>query len=630
MSQSKKNEQAKRKNEFTRREFNRLRETWNARWEAALGIWSRYVQLTSPRFCYSAAQEKREGLTGSFAMIRLNDHGVVISLRQVVEHGLEEFPLEIMAHEIGHHVYCPGDLVSHGRMLARIRRGLGEAAQHAGSIANLYSDLFINDRLQRVHQLNMDGVYRALNIKTDDGLWNFYMRIYEILWGLPKATLTAPGFDVPPEMEGDAQLGNRLIRSYASDQVSGAGRFAALCYPYLVQANNANASVGVFGPLLDADSMAAGSSALPDGLARMDPDEATSAIHPALEAAGELPDSGEELPGVSKSAGGQGGNFREPFEYGQILQAMGINLDSQDLAGRYYRERALPHLVRYPVRESPAATEALPEGLDVWEIGSPLSRIDWLETAVRSPVVIPGYTTVQRAYGETRDASEPGFEPIDLDLYVDCSGSMPNPTVSVSYLTLAGAIIALSALKVGAKVQATLWSGARQYQSTDGFVTDERDVLRILTGYLGGATAFPIHMLRETYGFAGGSGKSNRKTSARQSANAKAGDERRKHILVISDDGVTTMFAEDELGNSGWDVSARALESAGAGGSFVLRLWRPLADDPQLVRARDMGWDIHVVQDWPDLVRFAQAFSRKHYDYDDRQRRAASPGRSAG
>src|SRR5205807_2795271 len=122
--------------------------------------------------------------------------------------------------------------------------------------------------------------------------------------------------------------------------------------------------------------------------------------------------------------------------------------------------------------------------------------------------------------------------PVDLDLYVDCSGSMPNPQVMVSYLALAGAIVALSALRVGARVQATLWSGPRQFETTGGFISEAQQVLRILTGYLGGSTAFPIHLLRETYG-------------------ARRRGARPAHIVVISDDGVDTMFASDELGNKG-------------------------------------------------------------------------------
>ena len=116
----------------------------------------------------------------------------------------------------------------------------------------------------------------------------------------------------------------------------------------------------------------------------------------------------------------------------------------------------------------PETTEPLPEGIRTWEIGSPLEEIDWLETVLASPHIVPGETTMQRTWGVS-EGSEPEKRPVDLDLYVDCSGSMPNPQVMVSFLALAGAIVALSALRVGARVQATLWSGPRQFETTGGF-----------------------------------------------------------------------------------------------------------------------------------------------------------------
>ena len=59
--------------------------------------------------------------------------------------------------------------------------------------------------------------------------------------------------------------------------------------------------------------------------------------------------------------------------------------------------------------------------------------------------------------------------------------------------------MALSALRAGARVQATLWSGAQQFETSGGFIRDEHRILEILTGYIGGSTAFPIHVLRETF-----------------------------------------------------------------------------------------------------------------------------------
>ncbi|HND34574.1 MAG TPA: VWA domain-containing protein, partial [Myxococcota bacterium] len=132
-----------------------LEARWSQQWEQARNLWSRFVQLSAPHFCTTVAEEQQEGLVSSFAMIRLNDHAVVISLRQVEEHRLEDYGLQVLAHEIGHHVYAPGDLVDQARILARIRRALPGLERHAPMVANLYTDLLINDHLQRDFGLDM-------------------------------------------------------------------------------------------------------------------------------------------------------------------------------------------------------------------------------------------------------------------------------------------------------------------------------------------------------------------------------------------------------------------------------------------------------------------------------------------
>src|SRR5512145_1740106 len=86
-----------------------MQEVWSSQWQAALQTWSPYIKLHEPVFCYTQEEETREGLTGSFAMIRLTDLSVVLSLRQIAATKLDPFSLEIMAHEIGHHVFCPAD-----------------------------------------------------------------------------------------------------------------------------------------------------------------------------------------------------------------------------------------------------------------------------------------------------------------------------------------------------------------------------------------------------------------------------------------------------------------------------------------------------------------------------------------
>lgn len=568
-----------------------------ARWPEALALWSRFTKLREPKWCFDSKQEQAEGLTSSFAMIRLADTSIVISLIQLQQNRLEQFPLEVMGHEIGHHVYCPADLSDQGRMIARMRRALPTKEQHAPFIANIYADLLINDRLQRGAGLKISEVYRALGGETEDRFWTFYMRIYEILWSLQRGSLAKGKIDAT--LEGDSQLGARLVRAYAKDWMKGAGRFAALCLTYLLEDDGKQVQQILKGWL---DTMNSGSGGMPDGLVEIDPDELTDAVHPAydeeLSGVGEdkaKNKKGKDSRSVIEATANQAsaGQCREPFEYGEILRGLGVNLSPQELAIRYYRERAVPHLVKFPTREIPESKEPLVESLDVWDVGSPMEDVDWIESVMVSPQVIPGYTTVQRTYG-TSSGSLPEREAVDLDLYVDCSGSMPNPQYATSYLTLAGAIITLSALRVGSRVKATLWSGKHDFKTTGEFTRDEHAIFEILTGYIGGATAFPIHLLRDTF--------QERKPS-----------DRAVHILVISDDGVDTMFDKDERGNSGWDVSKMALERARSGGTMVLNLWSDVEQNKTLMKAIEQGWSIHRVQTWEQLVDFARAFSKANY-----------------
>lgn len=573
-----------------------LQAQWLAQWPAALAAWSRFTRLSDPRWCYDDEQAQAEGLTESFAMIRLTDQAVVINLREIAARGLDGFSTEILAHEIGHHVYAPADLTDHGRMLARMRWALPTREHLAPFVSNLYTDLLINDRLQRSAGLSVAGVYLALGRGAPNRLWTLYMRVYEILWSLQRGTLAAG--PIPDELEGDARLGARLIRAYARDWMDGSGRFAALCLPYLLDDDGREMQQLLKGWR---DMANASAGAQPHGLTEIEPGEREGAIHPALDPAlsgldgGQRDEAPKETAGPMPAAAGQ---HREPFQYGELLKSLGLDLTQHEAAVRYYRERAVPYLVPFPVRLRPESTEPLPEGLEPWDIGAPLESADWTQSVILSPHVIPGITTVQRVWGTT-EGSQPNKEPLDLDLYVDSSGSIPNPQISVSYLTLAGAIVALSALRAGARVQATLWSGAGQFETTRGFITDELRLLQILTGYIGGATAFPIHILRDTF-------------AARKPTHRPA------HILVISDDGVTTMFAKDEKGSSGWDVARMALDRARGGGTLVLNLGGDWQRNGDLKRAHDeQGWHISVVRSWEDLVAFARDFSRLKYSDAD-------------
>lgn len=576
-----------------------LRDTWAARWPEALALWSRFTKLREPRWCTTTQEERAEHLTGSFAMIRLDDHSVVISLRQVRELKLDEYALEILAHEIGHHVFTPGDLTDHARMIAYMRRALPSVENTANMVSNLYTDLLINDRLQRIARLRMADVYKALGRESSQKLWTLYMRMYELLWRLPRGSLIVAETD--RRLEFDAQLGARVIRVHAKDWLAGAGRFAALCLPYLLE-DKAQQAKKQFAPWLDTEG--AGAGELPSGLTEIDDREETGAIHPAEDPA--LTGEDAAQPETSRDDG-TGANkrgsiapskrYRDPIDYRELLKSLGVNISDAEATMRYYRERAMPHLVPFPERELSESKEPLPEGLEVWEFGKPLDDVDWLESVLVSPHVVPGVTTVQRTYG-TMQGSEREKAPIDFYLGVDCSGSMVNPQHHMSWPVLGGAIMALSALRAGARVMVTLSGEPGSHLSTNGFVRNESEVLRVLTGYLGTGYTFGIPRLAEAF--------AKRKPAAPPA-----------HIMILTDHDIFQMLQGGKVvgregDGSGWKIAADALTKARGGGTYVLHM-QESGNKAGVSRMRKDGWDVHSVTNWEELIAFARAFVKKNY-----------------
>jgi hypothetical protein len=473
-------------------------------------------------------------------------------------------------------------------------------------VANLYGDLLINDRLQRRAGVDIASVYVKLKASAANGkasnVWKVYSRTYEHLFRLAPGTVAPDG--ITEEMDADSMLIARLIRTFAGEWLRGARRFAVVLYRYLAQDEQEKRGqtfmdLGLHdtGKAAAPASGEAGNDAIPDGFSSIDPSELED--DDGFDEDIDDPvqnDANRRAPSNTapekEGRGTPGAQYRQPFEYGALLRSLGLNLSEHEVTSRYYRERALPHLIPFPVRRAPETKEPLAEGYEEWGAGDPLEALDLFGSVMRSPRVIPGVTTVQRVYGEA-PGSEPATVPMDLDIYIDCSGSMPNPAIDVSYLSLCATILAMSALRAGARVQATLWSSAGVFETTGGFIRDEKRVVGTVTGYVSGGTAFPIHLLRETY-------------QARKSSEPPA------HIVVISDDGCDTMLRRDERGNDGAAVSAMALARALGGGTLVLNL-------PSLDRwaARspfeEIGYRIHAVQAWEGLVAFARAFVRENY-----------------
>lgn len=565
-------------------------------WPRARVAFSPYTRLSAPILCRTREDEQREGLEGSFAMIRMRDERIVIGLSQIVELHLAEHAHAILSHEVGHYVHAPGTLREHIRLHDRIRRTLPtEVASHAGLVANLYTDLLLNDRLQRTGTADIAAVFIALRKPETSELWTLYMRAYERLWLRSPGTLCEI---TDPAIEGDADLMARIVRTFRDRWLDGAPSFALLVAPYLETLPKEHSGLA---PWMDTAATSVGEG-VPDGLIDDDFDP-TTLKHPAVDPLlgdddGELADPpAKHYPRVAATRGDGRPDRRKvvrgPKEWLDLLRSVGVRREPRELVARYYRELAMPNVLPFPMQRLERAGEPQPEGLDIWEVGSPLEAIDWFETLARSPTVVPGLTTVQRVHG-VAEGGEPERRVPDLYVGIDCSGSMGNPAHQLAYPVVAGVVLTLSALRAGARVMACLsgeWHGQGQFTETPGFGRDERAVLGVLTDYLGTGCSFGLPRLVRTF------------VDAPERS-------RPVHIVVVSD---SDLFGEIDGTNDGWAIAKRAVERAGGGATAVLRLANSQAYEAHLAKLRDAGFTPYLVASEPELVAFARAFARRTF-----------------
>ncbi|KQY20676.1 hypothetical protein ASD16_20495 [Cellulomonas sp. Root485] len=558
---------------------------WRATWPRALATWGRTSRLHAPVLHTDPC-----GMP-SWAWYSLDDVEVHVDLTVVQERHIEDHALAVLAHEIGHHLLAPVDWASQVRIAARVRVGLVDLDHLVGLVANLWCDLLINDRLQR--QLGVDRAALSAAVgppDPDNALMLLVSRTNEILWGLERGTLI--GDQAAPDDQ--AQLCARLVRAYARDPVGGAAGFATLVRTTIpveqLRAQEPGTVVACGGPT-------GGDGSLPFGVAT-DPTLGAPALHPSRDprvvgVVETSPDAEQEAP----SAPAGGGNSLAPGALHAVLQALGSPTTAEDVAIAWYRAQAARHLVPFPTRPMPRRAEELLAGLEPWEVGDDLSTVDWTGTVTASPVVVPGMTTVRRAYLDDPEESVEA-RPVDLDLYLDSSGSMPDPRRARAPIALAGAILALSALRAGARVQATTWSGPNQVAGTDGFTRDADAVLRAVVAYFGQGTAFPLDLLRRTHLGDPASG----------APPARRGP---THIAVISDDGVETMFWGHGRRND--PTAGEALRAADGGGTLVLQV---PADWAARFESRADGYAVHSVVTEDDLLTFVRRMAASTWGGD--------------
>jgi hypothetical protein len=449
-------------------------------WHDALAVWDVMVSLSPPQPFGGKGESHWKG-NEPLAYIDLETRQVVVNLELLERIGAADSLTAVLAHEIGHHVRFPHSLAlaaSLQLLEKRLVPGLGQ------SLTNLFFDLLVNEHVGRTRADELCRVYRGFVKQNPDtsALFAFYLAIYEELWSrrpatlVPQATLGRMETEYPG-WRADARVFVQTFYSLPGIHL----QFVYFCSRFIRYIPDPEKLVYVIPlagdvPAPDEDAL----DAAVRGFGSAEGDEALDEAEERgfLEEAG-LADSGKEedpLAAIDKITSHMPGHGGAQFK--------------QALVSRHYRRLVDRYIIK-PPPATVAPEPSLPTVTEEWEWGESPRAIDWTATLLaRGPL---GPAQPLRRDLEPEEPS-PGAEAFPaVEIYLDTSGSMPNPAQALNAMTLAAQVLSASALRKQGIVRGIVYSSGKPRVSE--WMYDEEIARLFLLQYAGGGTDYPFSVL---------------------------------------------------------------------------------------------------------------------------------------
>jgi hypothetical protein len=445
-------------------------------WEPAQAHWSHFLLLREP-----TDDPKQPAI----AQINLATRQVSLHFGQVVRKSLFDCVEALLAHEIGHHVRFPGSLAVEAR-LRLLEKSLIPLDDY--STLNLFTDLLINEQLGPLYHEQFVRVYQAFDPFDDwesDPAFLFYLAVYEELWRLKPGTLLGPARSRFETTYGgyraDAQLLTQNLFGLGPNLYTQFLYFASVICRYLQPLRGKKLVCR------DPNQCGRGDPSTDDWADALVPSaREEEAIRRALHEGWITEKQGERMTGA---------NGLET----RILGLPGQGTDNAEkvpeVMAAYYRQQAQRYLLRPPPQRT-LGEAVVPTTLDDWEPGDAVRDIDWLGTLVQRGPVLGAAQPLRRArIAELEGHDVPLWQP-RVEIYLDVSGSMPDPRTTRNALTLAAMVLTTGAIRAGGWVRTLLYSGepVAYWQ----WCRSETELSRFLMHYIGGGTEFPFGVLRES------------------------------------------------------------------------------------------------------------------------------------
>lgn len=447
-----------------------------AAWPAAQRRWSRFLQLSPPIDTSGSP---------SIAQIDLITRQVGLNHQTLREKALEHCVEALLAHEIGHHVRYPGTWAVHAR-LRLIERSILPLEDY--SLLNLFTDLLINARLGQDAALRAQliAVYQAftgdpLHAEGEfrrDPVFCVYLAIYEELWRLEVGALMGPGeawfAERFPDYRAQAQLLAQDLLPLGSNLYTQYLLFASILLHYIQEKPKGS----------DPFDCTPGEPSPEDWAEALRPTPAErAAIERALREGWMAKEAAERLQrdALADRISLLPGRFGD--DASQVPEIMAA----------WYRREAERWLLRPPAQRL-LGEAVVPVTPVAWEPGDPVHEIDWTTTLVQRGPILGAAEPLRRERIAEYEGLDVSFWQPRMEIYLDVSGSMPDPRRAENAMTLAAQILATGTMRAGGRVRALVYSHAPTLFWE--WCRSEVEMSRFLMHYIGGGTVFPFEILR--------------------------------------------------------------------------------------------------------------------------------------
>ncbi|MBW2980478.1 VWA domain-containing protein [Candidatus Woesearchaeota archaeon] len=516
--------------------------------------------LNEPEFAEEGMEDEIAGISMKSKNIRINERNLE---RRIGSDLLR--PVE--GHEVEHYRLCPYSLRNYVRLVAHADSVLG-SIEDAKLVENLFSDLLCNYDLFRKGERSIAAVYDRLSMGGQPSKsWDFYIETFAGMIG-KRTTRTS----LNEKQRDDAKKLSDILKDSAYNSKKwpdSIKEFAKAIKEYLDKESQSNAggSSGSAAGKGGKGSSAAASSQPKQGKHQQNNTPRKAPLIDSHDVKDFLPYSPDKATPdqqkkfFQKELSGLGNELGQD-QYKRVLAGLGIGTDRQTTIW-FYRDLVKSYALKMPdvtsrsgdrFKETPVRCEL--ERVHEADIEYSLSQYPFLNPAF----------LYRWSYAEGISSTF-GKDNPDLLIAIDSSGSMDNPSESLSYALLSAMIAKKTALDAGCQVGVINFSSRSECVFQD-FTYSNESLDDALSHYFGGGTEIPGEQMLE----------------------AVRGHKRPTHILVITDTQIANLDAQ-----AGY--LADALATCKAGGSIFLST--SPGDETRLLKK--IGYDVIPTRSFSDL-----------------------------